>query len=323
MSTDGGSVWNNIDDYYGTGYDLAYAEGDTYWYTGYKYSSPNYEITVSVTDDNGASWTRHSLSSGSSYRYARALAVDPQDTGRVFVLAYENSGWNVYFTENGGSVWQSMPASGLSGTPYRLVVDPSDGSSLAAATSTSLYASSDGGASWSRVTTAFGSSTEAAVTSDGNDLLIGTSSEGIWKWENWTGTPFQIGDEPASIRTLYDAPNLYVYAGTPASSVWRSYYGTGVEGSPQGATETLSLAVHPNPVREGLASISFTLPFAGETRLAVYDITGRVMDTVMDSEMPAGGHSLNVSTDGLATGLYFLRLTHAGSASTTGMVVAK
>lgn len=216
-----------------------------------------------------------------------------------------------------------MPASGLSGTPYRLVVNPSNGSSLAAATSTSLYASLDGGASWSRVTTAFGSSTEAAVTSDGYSLLIGTSSQGIWKWENWTGTPFQIGDEPASIRTLYDTPNLHVYAGTPASSVWRSYYGTGVEGSSQGTTETFSLAVHPNPVRDGLASISFTLPFAGEARLAVYDITGRVMDTVVDSEMPAGGHSLTVSAEGLATGLYFVRLTHDGSASTARMVVAR
>jgi len=323
VSTDGGSVWTAKDAYYGSGYDLTFGGGSTFWYTGYKYTSPDYEIVLSKTENNGASWTRYTLSSGTDYRYPRVIAVDPSDTGRVFVLAYEAGAWKVYWTENGGTSWQSAAASGWSGTPYRMLVSPSDGSRLAAASSSGLYTSANGGATWTRVTTAFGSSADAVLTSDGQSLIVGTSTQGVWKWENWTGAPVQIGSNPTAITALYDSPSLYLYAGTPASSVWRSYNGTGTGGSPSAAVPGFSLAVLPNPVSGGTASVCFDLPSAGMTEITVYDLAGRLAETVTASILPGGAGSVAFSTESLAPGIYFVRLDHAGMTGTARMAVTR
>jgi hypothetical protein len=312
-----------IDNYYGSGYDLVYGGGSTFWYTGYKYTNPNYEIVLSRSVNNGSTWTRQVLSTGTDYRYPRTIAVDPSDNDRVFLLAYETSAWMLYFTENGGASWQSQAITGYQGTPYRLLVNPSNGNHLAAATSTGLFSSVDGGVNWTRVTTSFGSSLEAVIASDGQSLLVGTSTQGIWLWEGWSGVPTQIGNDPLAIKTLHDSPNFYLYAGTPASSVWRSYYGTGVEGSSPEVAPGFSLAVHPNPVSGGTASISFTLPSQGEAGIAVYDITGRQVETAAGSSLPAGEHTVFFSTSTLSPGVYFARLSHLGSSSTVRMVVTR
>jgi hypothetical protein len=323
VSTDGGSVWTSRDAYYGSGYDLTFGGGSTFWYIGYKYTSPNYEIVISKTENNGTSWTRFPLSSGADYRYPRVLAVDPSNTARVFVLAYEASAWKVYWTQNGGTSWQSVAASGWSGTPYRMLVSPSDASRLAAASSSGLYTSANGGATWTRVTTAFGSSTEAVLTGDGSSLIVGTSSQGIWKWVNWTGAPAQIGSNPTAITALNDSPSLYLYAGTPASSVWRSYNGTGTEESSSTALPGFSLTVMPNPVSGGMAAMSFALPSSGETRLLLFDVTGRLEETVTSAFLPEGEHSISFSTEQLSPGVYFARLEQGGSCATARMVVTR
>lgn len=302
---------------------MVYGGGNTYWYTGYKYTAPDYQIVISKTTNNGTSWTRYTLSSGSDYRYARALAVDPNDSDRVYALVYESSAWKVYFTLDGGGTWQSVNASGWAGTPYRLVVNPSDGTHLAAASSSGLYASTNGGASWTRVTTAFGSSTDAVISSDGLSLVVGTSTQGIWKWENWTGAPVLITTTPSAITTLYDSPNLYLYAGTPASSVWRSYYGTGTHGSSSAAVPGFALSVHPNPASSGMASVSFSLPSTGVVSISLFDVTGRLAGSVSCQLLSEGAHSVPISTASLSPGVYFARLEHLGESSTVRMVVTR
>lgn len=278
---------------------------------------------VSKTENNGTSWTRHIFSSGTDYRYVRAIGVDPSDTERVFALAYESSAWKVYFTEDGGASWQSVAAAGWAGTPYQLLVNPSDGSHLAAASSSGLYTSVNGGATWTRVTTAFGSSVAAVHSSDGLSVIVGTSSQGIWKWENWAGTPVQVSSTPSAITTLYDSENSYLYAGTPASSVWRSYYGTGTEGPSSAVVPGFSLSVHPNPVSGGLASVSFDLPSSGAAGIAVYDIAGRQVLSVPTADLSEGAHTVSLSTVTLTPGVYFARLSHHGVSATARMVVTR
>lgn len=216
-----------------------------------------------------------------------------------------------------------MTASGWSGTPYQILVNPADGSRLAAASSSGLYTSANGGATWTRVTTAFGSAVSCVLSSDGLSVIIGTSSQGIWKWENWTGTPVQISSTPAATTTLYDSPNYYLYAGTPAGSVWRSYYGTGTGGSTSGLLPGSSFSVYPNPVSGGIASASFNLPSPGSAGISVYDITGRLVIALPSAELSEGSHTVGFSTENLAPGVYFARLSHQGTSVTTTMVVTR
>jgi hypothetical protein len=69
----------------------------------------------------------------------------------------------------------------------------------------------------------------------------------------------------------------------------------------------------PNPVVRENATIQFSLPAAGVTRLVLYDLTGRASAVLADGFMQAGSHTVtlgrtDVRGDRLGAGLYLLRL---------------
>jgi hypothetical protein len=56
------------------------------------------------------------------------------------------------------------------------------------------------------------------------------------------------------------------------------------------------------------ARIRYALPRAQAAELAVFDVRGRRMVTLLDGVQPAGVHSIHWAVDGLSPGLYFVRL---------------
>ena len=79
----------------------------------------------------------------------------------------------------------------------------------------------------------------------------------------------------------------------------------------------ITLSARPNPTREGL-TVEFTLPRDDAGSLALYDLSGRLVRTLVGGALAAGPHT--VSWDGRAedgrrpgAGIFFLRLvTGAG-----------
>ena len=82
---------------------------------------------------------------------------------------------------------------------------------------------------------------------------------------------------------------------------------TGVE---QGETSGSGLSVVPsaNPMSPG-AAITVTTPEAGFTTLNVYDLSGRMVEGITASQLPAGSHTFQWNAADLQPGTYFLRLT--------------
>ncbi|MFO8231210.1 MAG: T9SS type A sorting domain-containing protein [Longimonas sp.] len=75
-----------------------------------------------------------------------------------------------------------------------------------------------------------------------------------------------------------------------------------------GAPVTLQLdAPYPNPVR-GMATVNYQLPAAGDVTIAVYDLLGRKVMTLQDGAQEMGRKSIQMNTQQLASGTYFLRL---------------
>jgi hypothetical protein len=64
----------------------------------------------------------------------------------------------------------------------------------------------------------------------------------------------------------------------------------------------LSVA-YPNPLYPS-AKLTFGLPEGGWVKLAVYDLQGRLVESLLDGELLAGVHTVQWSADGLASGLY-------------------
>jgi hypothetical protein len=76
---------------------------------------------------------------------------------------------------------------------------------------------------------------------------------------------------------------------------------------------------YPNPFNP-TTTISFDLPESGVVDLAVYDLSGRQVASLVDGWMKAGSHVLTFDGSGSASGVYIYRLT-AGKFTSTGKMV--
>ena len=58
-----------------------------------------------------------------------------------------------------------------------------------------------------------------------------------------------------------------------------------------------------------MTSIRFALPDPGPVTIRLYDVAGREVRTLVDEELPAGWHRTVLEAGGLASGIYFCRMT--------------
>jgi hypothetical protein len=63
----------------------------------------------------------------------------------------------------------------------------------------------------------------------------------------------------------------------------------------------------PNPFNAS-ATVRYDLPAPGHVSLSLYDLSGRLVATLVDGEQPAGRHAVELDGSGLAAGVYFIRL---------------
>ena len=90
------------------------------------------------------------------------------------------------------------------------------------------------------------------------------------------------------------------------------------------AARALALTVvGANPSREGV-SVTFTVPRTGEATVDLYDVLGRRVATLFDGEVQAGAvQQAARSADGLAAGVYVVRLVHEGAQQTQRVVLTR
>ncbi|PEN12266.1 hypothetical protein CRI94_14610 [Longibacter salinarum] len=78
---------------------------------------------------------------------------------------------------------------------------------------------------------------------------------------------------------------------------------------------------YPNPVRES-TTIEFGTPDARRVTLQLFDVMGRNVRTLFEADV-VGRESVTIRTDGLASGLYFVRLQSEGQTRTERFVVVR
>lgn len=81
----------------------------------------------------------------------------------------------------------------------------------------------------------------------------------------------------------------------------------------------LNSDIHPNPFNP-TTTISFTLPNAMQVNLSIYNISGRLVETLVNGWRDAGTHEVTFDGSNLASGVYIYCL-QAGEYSSSGKMV--
>ena len=71
-------------------------------------------------------------------------------------------------------------------------------------------------------------------------------------------------------------------------------------------------AIAPNPCSGGSAALTFALAHESDARVALLDLAGRQVCTVLDGRRAAGAQRVNLDVAGLQPGVYFVQLRAAG-----------
>ena len=79
---------------------------------------------------------------------------------------------------------------------------------------------------------------------------------------------------------------------------------------------------YPNPFNP-VTSIEFALPWTTETNLSIYNILGQEVEVLIDGQIKAGYHRFEWDASGMASGIYFYRLTTDDFISTKRMVLMR
>jgi hypothetical protein len=79
---------------------------------------------------------------------------------------------------------------------------------------------------------------------------------------------------------------------------------------------------YPNPFNP-TTTINYSLPAQGKVRLIVYDALGREVRKLVDEEKTAGTYNIEFNAEGLASGMYFYRLSAGEMVISKKMILLK
>ena len=79
---------------------------------------------------------------------------------------------------------------------------------------------------------------------------------------------------------------------------------------------------HPNPFNPS-TTIRYSLPKDNNTRIEVFDVTGRLVDTLLNEWRDSGSHSVVWDASGQGAGLYFCRITSGANSEVMKMMLVK
>lgn len=172
----------------------------------------------------------------------------------------------------------------------------------------------------------------------GNCLIVWSTSHHVyWAYRRSDGQWIPPPTEISSEMTLYDisivlmdsAQFAFTAIGYQGYSDWGQarLYTFGLPPSaaaprPVVPIASTMLTASPNPFNAS-TTITFTLSSPSHVRLAVYDVLGQEVKTVVEGMQEAGRHEVALSVPELASGVYFLRLVAAEQTRTAKLMILK
>jgi len=258
-------------------------------------------IVMKATDANTATpvvtnITPPGLNAGTAVGgFVRCIAVDPNHADRA-LLAFGNYNFqSLWYTADGGASWTDVEGNlaGSSGPSIRWASMFYVGGQLQVFLATSVGVLS---------TTAF--------------------AGGSTVWTQEAGT--EIGNVICGYMD-YRASDRTLAVATHGRGVFTTQFhptvGIGDGDAGRGERPMLGPS-YPNPSNQS-ATIAYVLPRSARVTLRLYDVTGRIVTTLVDGPRERGRHDVRLSTARLASGSYYCELRVEGAVETRRIIVAR
>ncbi|MEX1001975.1 MAG: T9SS type A sorting domain-containing protein [Crocinitomicaceae bacterium] len=189
--------------------------------------------------------------------------------------------------------WTSISGNLPTGLPmYSVVIDRNDPNLIVVGADQGIYATDDGGTSWSNVsgdvgnTPIFDMRQNWRTYNEGclrpGEIYVGTHGRGIWSSEDFLGLPSQQDN----LETGKFVPNINVY---------------------------------PNPLTEQ-GTIAFELESATDVTIQIFNLRGQMIRNINETNVSAGVNNVTFGASDLPKGTYIIRLTAGDKVETTKFI---
>jgi hypothetical protein len=204
--------------------------------------------------------------------------------GNIVYAGTQNNG--VYISTNSGESWSQTSLTGQSVSSIVLAGDYV----IAGSTAAGIFISYDNGASWVQKNEGLPNLGAGPLFVSGDYIYSGISGRGIWKrpLSEILALHHISSEIPGEYRLFQNYPNPF------------------------------------NPVTK----IRFDIPSTGSdddghVLLSIFDISGRVVSTIVNQQLQPGSYEAEWDASQFASGIYFYRLTTNHYASSKKMVLVK
>ena len=280
--------------------------------------------------DGGGTWQRAKQLPMGSADTPWSLEADPTIPGKLYAGTFGDS---LYVTSNFGETWTKPDGNGLgNGHIFDIEFDPISGN-LFVGTALGVYYSADEGDNWNGLNSSFPEPTVPPevrhISFDENGVLYaGTWGQGVWVSTNWQATPLADFALKAGEITDLAISDGGVYVLTSGAEMIRFdalSYSSSVDTEDEVAELPTAYALeqnYPNPFNP-VTSIAFSLPATQDVNLAVFDVLGRQVATLVSGPLAAGAHQVQFNAASLPSGMYLYRLTTPAGSVSKKMVLLK
>ena len=139
----------------------------------------------------------------------------------------------------------------------------------------------------------------------------------------WDGQEKWSGD--ITVSEALAQGHVGLFASGDTASIWfddvsLTYSELGIEGTSSYIGSEIE--VYPNPLFNN-GKVNFSLSEPCMTVLSIYDVSGRLIDNLVNTELAGGDYSINVDAAGMAVGVYMVRLQAGENVSTGEFVILR
>jgi hypothetical protein len=269
---------------------------------------------VYVSPDIGTTWTPPV--SGLTNTHVTSLALSGST-----LLAGTAGG--AFLSTDGGSTWK-VSNTGLN---FNMIFAAATvGADFLAATSYGVFRSTDGGANWVESDNGMSIKNVSTFAVNGTNVFASGSSGTVYlstdsgvNWRNCSAG-VQLGPVMSLLATEW-----YLFAGVYDGGVWRRSMSEvlSVDQNPALRPMETSLGQNfPNPFNP-TTEIQYTIHDRQSTSIKVFDILGREVALLLDEVKEPGRYSVTWNASGVASGVYYCRMTTGGSSKSIKMVLLR